>query len=231
MPTQVRPAFIEKPSRTDAEKFPLEGSTIWNAGIFLSWASVLLDALRLHAPDVLEVAKVSMQNINTEKTTEGNLFIQFDKKVSEAACSESIDYAEMEKHDQVALVPFKGQWSDVGSWNAVAQLTEADANQNRIKGQGIARKTENTFIHAPNRPVVVLGVSDLLIIDTADAVLIAHQESSQDVKDVLSQFDVQGMDERPIPIGAWPGPGGGMTLLREETGFRLNASALSPRQA
>jgi len=187
--------FIEKPSRTDAEKLLLEGSAFWNAGIFLSRASALLDALRLHAPDILEAAKASTQNINTEKTIEGNLFIRFDKKVFEAARSESIDYAVMEKHDQVALVPFKGQWSDVGSWNAVAQLTEADANQNRIKGQGIAHKTENTFIHALNRPVVALGVTDLLIIDTADAVLIAHQESSQDVKDVLTQLDAQGMGE------------------------------------
>lgn len=187
--------FIEKPSRTDAEKLLLEGNAFWNAGIFLSRASMLLDALRLHAPDVLEAAQASTQNTNTEKTTEGNLFIRFDKELFEAARSESIDYAVMEKYDQVALVPFKGQWSDVGSWNAVAQLTEADANQNRIKGQGIAHKTENTFIHAPNRPVVALGVTDLLIIDTADAVLIAHQEDAEKVKDVVAYLDAQGMGE------------------------------------
>lgn len=187
--------FIEKPSRTDAEKLLLEGNAFWNAGIFLSRASVLLDALRLHAPDILEAAKASMQKTNAEKTIEDNLFIRFDKDLFEAARLESIDYAVMEKHDQVALVPFKSQWSDVGGWNAVAQLTEADANQNRIKGQGIAHATENTFIHAPNRPVVALGVTDLLIIDTADAVLIAHQESSEEVKDVLTQLDSRGMAE------------------------------------
>jgi mannose-1-phosphate guanylyltransferase/mannose-6-phosphate isomerase len=188
--------FIEKPPLAEAEKLLLEGNAFWNAGIFLSRASTLLDALHLHAPDILQAAQASMQNANTKKTTtEDYCFIRFDKELFEAARSESIDYAVMEKHNQVAVIPFKGQWSDVGSWNAVAQLTEADANQNRIKGQGIAYKSENTFIRATNRPVVALGVSDLLIIDTADAVLIAHQASSEEVKYALAQLDSQGIGE------------------------------------
>jgi mannose-1-phosphate guanylyltransferase/mannose-6-phosphate isomerase len=187
--------FIEKPNVDLAQKLLLEGNAFWNAGIFLSRASDLLGALQLHAPDVLEAAQSSMRNMTTEKTTEDNFFIRFDKEIFEAARSESIDYAVMEKHDRVAVVPFKGQWSDVGSWNAVAQLTSADANQNRIEGQGVAHRTENTFIHAPSRPVVALGVSDLLIIDTAEAVLIAHQESAEKVREVVAQLDSQGMDE------------------------------------
>jgi mannose-1-phosphate guanylyltransferase/mannose-6-phosphate isomerase len=187
--------FIEEPNVDLAQKFLLEGNAFWKAGIFLSRASILLEALQLHAPDFLEAAKASMQNVRTEKTTEDNLFVRFDKEIFEVARLESIDYTVIEKHDRVTVVPFKSQWSDVGSWNVVAQLTSADANQNRLEGQGVAHQTENTFIHAPNRPVVALGVSDLLIIDTANAVLIAHQESAEKIKELVVQLDSQGIDE------------------------------------
>ncbi len=220
--------FIEKPPSADAEKLLLEGNAFWNAGIFLSRASILLEALQLCAPDILEAAKASMQSVNTEKTTEGNLFIRFDKEIFEAAHSESIDYAVMEKHDRVAVVPFKGQWSDVGSWNAVAQLTSADANQNRIEGRGVAHQTENTFIHAPSRPVVALGVSNLLIIDTADAVLIAHQESAEKVKEVVAQLDSQGMGEAHTHRRV-ARPWGWYDSITQGDGFQVKRISIKPK--
>jgi mannose-1-phosphate guanylyltransferase/mannose-6-phosphate isomerase len=220
--------FIEKPPLAEAEKLLLEGNAFWNAGIFLSRASTLLDALHLHAPDILQSAQASMQNANTKKTTEDYCFIRFDKELFEAARSESIDYAVMEKHNQVAVIPFKGQWSDVGSWNAVAQLTEADANQNRIKGQGIAYKSENTFIRAPNRPVVALGVTDLLIIDTADAVLIAHQASSEEVKYALAQLDAQGIDEAHTHSRV-ARPWGWYDSIAKGDGFQVKRICVKPK--
>jgi mannose-1-phosphate guanylyltransferase/mannose-6-phosphate isomerase len=220
--------FIEKPNVDLAQKLLLEGDAFWNAGIFLSRASILLDALQLHAPDILGAAKASMQNVNTEKTIEDNFFIRFDKEIFEAARSESIDYAVMEKHDQVAVVPFKGQWSDVGSWNAVAQLTSADANQNRIEGQGVAHRTENTFIHAPSRPVVALGVSDLLIIDTADAVLIAHQESAEKVREVVAQLDSQGMEEAHTHRRV-ARPWGWYDSISKGDGFQVKRISIKPK--
>ena len=94
----------------------------------------------------------------------------------------------MEHATNVALVKFEGQWSDVGSWNAVANLTPADDSGNRIEGQGFTHLSQNTFIHAPTRPVVALGTHDLLIIDTPDAVLVAAQSHAEQVKDVVAQL-------------------------------------------
>jgi mannose-1-phosphate guanylyltransferase/mannose-6-phosphate isomerase len=105
------------------------------------------------------------------------------------ACrAQSIDYAVMEHHDNVAVVPFEGQWSDVGSWNAVAELTPADEQGNRITGQGHALHARNTYIHAPGRTVVALGTQDLLIIDTPDALLVAQRDHAEQVKDVVTHL-------------------------------------------
>jgi mannose-1-phosphate guanylyltransferase/mannose-6-phosphate isomerase len=103
---------------------------------------------------------------------------------------------------RVVVIPFGGQWSDVGSWNAVADLSEPDAQQNRIEGQGLAHNSRNTFIHAPHRPVVALGTQDLLIIDTPDAVLVAHRDHAEQVKEVVSQLEArryaQAADHRKV---------------------------------
>ncbi|OOG89007.1 mannose-1-phosphate guanylyltransferase/mannose-6-phosphate isomerase, partial [Hydrogenophaga sp. A37] len=109
-----------------------------------------------------------------------------------AACrSQSIDYAVMEHHDNVSVVPYPGAWNDVGSWNAVAELTPADADDNRVHGHGLTHKSRNTFIHAPHRPVVALGTQDLLIIDTPDALLVAHKDCVEQVKDIVTRLQDQ----------------------------------------
>uniref|UniRef100_UPI00356449E4 cupin domain-containing protein n=1 Tax=Hydrogenophaga sp. TaxID=1904254 RepID=UPI00356449E4 len=112
------------------------------------------------------------------------------------ACrSQSIDYAVMEHHANVAVVPFQGQWSDVGSWNAVADLTPPDDEGNRIHGHGHALKAKNTFIHAPGRTVVALGTQDLLIIDTPDALLVAQRDHAEQVKDVVAHLTRHNIPE------------------------------------
>jgi mannose-1-phosphate guanylyltransferase/mannose-6-phosphate isomerase len=97
----------------------------------------------------------------------------------------------MEHANNISLVKFTGQWSDVGSWNAVAQLTPADASGNRIEGHGLAHLSQNTFIHAPTRPVVALGTKDLLIIDTPDALLVVTPDHVEQVKEVVAQLNQQ----------------------------------------
>jgi mannose-1-phosphate guanylyltransferase/mannose-6-phosphate isomerase len=113
-----------------------------------------------------------------------------------AACrSESIDYAVLEKADNVAVLPFAAAWSDVGSWNAVADLSPPDAQGNRVDGQGHLVEATNTFIHAPHRPVVALGTSNLLIIDTVDAVLVADAAHAEQVKTVVAQLEAAGVPQ------------------------------------
>lgn len=182
--------FIEKPQADAAQALLLQGNVLWNAGIFLARASVLLAALGAHAADILASCQAAMTGATSE-TPPGNgmHFVRPQKEAFLACRSQSIDYAVMEHHADVAVVPFAGQWSDVGSWNAVADLTPADAQGNRIDGQGHTLLARNTYIHAPGRTVVALGTQDLLIIDTPDALLVAQRDHAEQVKDVVAHLE------------------------------------------
>lgn len=178
--------FIEKPDASKAEQLLLGGQMLWNAGIFLGRADTLIAALEVHAPDILKSCRQSMA-LATHEPDHG--FTRPDSNAFIACRSQSIDYAVMEQHQQVAVVPFAGQWSDVGSWNAVAQLTPPDAANNRTVGHGLAIQSERTFIHAPHRPVVTLGTHDLLVIDTPDALLVAHSGMAEEVKQLVATLE------------------------------------------
>ncbi len=182
--------FIEKPQADVAQALLLQGNVLWNAGIFLARASVLLAALGAHAADILASCQAAMAGAATETPPgNGTHFVRPAKDAFLACRSQSIDYAVMEHHTDVAVVPFVGQWSDVGSWNAVAELTPADAKGNRIDGQGHTLAARNTYIHAPGRTVVALGTQDLLIIDTPDALLVANRDHAEQVKDVVAHLE------------------------------------------
>lgn len=178
--------FIEKPDLARAQELLLQGQVLWNAGIFLCTAASLLGALELHAGDILAQCRLAMLDASRD-----GIFVRPGSQPFEACRSESIDYAVMERHKPVSVLPFNGQWSDVGSWNAVAELTPPDEDQNRIDGDGIAIGSRNTFIHAPNRPVVALGTQDLVIIDTPDALLVASVTAVEQVKTVVAQLEAR----------------------------------------
>lgn len=176
--------FIEKPDRARAEQMLLAGNVLWNAGIFLCTARVLLAAMERHAPDILACCREAVADATTDQE-----FIRPAAEPLERCRSESIDYAVMERHDDMAVFPFDGMWSDVGSWNAVADMAPLDEDGNRVRGQGIVVQSRNTFVHAPYRCVVALGVEDLLIVDTPDAVLVAHRGSAEQVKHVVAELE------------------------------------------
>ena len=176
--------FIEKPDAQRAQELLFAGNVLWNAGIFLCKAATLIDALEQHAPDIVAQCRASIAAAEAD-----GIFVRPGLEALTACRSESIDYAVMERHPAVCVFPFSGQWSDVGSWNAVADMVPADAAGNRIEGQGIALNGANNFIHAPHRRVVALGTQDLLIIDTPDAVLIANRASAEQVKNVVAELD------------------------------------------
>lgn len=182
--------FIEKPDAERAEALILGGNVLWNAGIFLIKASTLLKALKDHAPDILDVCEKSMNHAQRDGD-----FVRPEKGSFAICRSQSIDYAVMEKDSSVVVVPFNGQWSDVGSWNAVANLAPPDAHGNRIVGPGYTHESTNTFIHASARPVVALGVDNLLIIDTPDALLVAHSEHAEQVKEVVALLTREGVEQ------------------------------------
>lgn len=182
--------FEEKPTLEKAQAMLLSGHYLWNAGIFLCTASTLIEAIGKHAPDILSSCKKAMQRAEIDGD-----FVRPNKELFLSCRSESIDYAVMECFDRVAVVPFKGVWSDVGSWNAVAALTPEDQLGNRISGHGMAVQSDNTYINAPHRPVIALGTSGLVIVDTPDAVLVASVDKVEKVKDVVASLKRAGQTQ------------------------------------
>jgi len=182
--------FVEKPNATHAQELLLAGGYFWNAGIFLARASTLLVALDAYAPDILASCRQAVAG----QTVDGD-FRRLGSEAFAACRSDSIDYAVMERAANVAVLPFAAAWSDVGSWNAVAELTTPDAHGNRIHGNGHVVEASDTFIHAPHRPVVALGTQNLLIVDTADAVLVAHVDHAEQVKIVVAQLEALGVPQ------------------------------------
>ena len=180
--------FVEKPNAMKAAELLARGDHWWNAGIFLVSAKTLLVALERHAPDIFQAAGLAMQGAQAD-----GHFLRPGSAEFLNIRSESIDYAVLEHHDQIAVAPFSGAWSDVGSWNAVADLADADPQGNRAVGQTLAIDCQRTYLHSPHRVVVALGLSDVLVIDTPDAVLVASAAEAERVKDVVSKLRERGL--------------------------------------
>ena len=179
--------FVEKPPVEKALEFLASGHYLWNAGIFLASAQTLLDALQTHAPDILDVCRRALQQPQKD-----GLFTRPDAQVFATCRSQSVDYAVMERATNVSVFPFEGVWSDVGSWNAVAALASQEVQGNQVGGNvqnAHHLHSQNTYIHAAGqRPVVALGTQDLLIIDTPDALLVAHNSQAEAVKEVVARL-------------------------------------------
>lgn len=185
--------FIEKPNADKAQALILQGNVLWNAGIFLAQAGTLLEALQQHANDILQSCKQAMAQAKQDQQ-----FVRPEPEAFTACRADSIDYAVLERHKQVALVPFAGAWSDVGSWNAVAELSPPDEQGNRIDGHGLAVQSQRTYIHAQHRVVVTLGTEDLLVIDTPDALLVAASSHAEQVKGVVAQLEIRQNPEASL---------------------------------
>lgn len=171
--------FIEKPARDAAEAMLAEGGHAWNAGIFLMRADRYLEELLTHAPAMLHAAQHALEGIDLQARLIAPLPERF------AACpSDSIDYAVMERTDRVAIVPVSCGWSDVGSWDALADIGVPDADGNTVSGEVIALDSHNSHIHADGITVTASGVRDLIIIANGSHVMIVPKGRSQDVKKI-----------------------------------------------
>lgn len=179
--------FVEKPNTLRATELLATGRHLWNAGIFLVQAGVLAKTLAHHAPAIWDACTAAM----AAKRVEGH-FVRPEAEAFAASPSDSIDYAVMEKHDGLAVYRFAGAWSDVGSWNAVAQLSRQHADGNRTAGapdHAHFLQADNTFVHASNRPVVALGTRNLVIVDTPDALLVADADHAEKVKQAVAMLE------------------------------------------
>ncbi|OSQ41789.1 mannose-1-phosphate guanylyltransferase/mannose-6-phosphate isomerase [Thalassospira sp. MCCC 1A01428] len=179
--------FLEKPVFERATAFLASGRHVWNAGIFLVRRDVLIKELATFEPEMLEACRRAMS-----KSVPDGLFRRPDAAEFASATAKSIDYAVMEKADNVVIFPFAGSWSDVGSWNALSDMSLSDSSGNSLGGATENIKTietENTFVHAdPNRLIVTMGVRDLIVVDTPDALLISSRDKVEDVKKVVAEL-------------------------------------------
>lgn len=182
--------FEEKPDAATAKKYVESNNYYWNSGMFLFRAGVFLDELARHAPAVLSACREAVAELRPDMQ-----FVRIDAEAFKASPAISIDYAVMEKTDKAAVVPLDAGWSDIGSWSALWESKPRDENGNALKGDVLAVATTNTIVEAERRLVAVLGVEDLVVVETPDAVLVAHKDSVQDVKKVVETLQAQARSE------------------------------------
>lgn len=188
---RVRPVrrFVEKPDAETAERYVAAG-LLWNAGIFLFQASSYLDALKAHAPEVLEGATRAMQQMERE-----GLYIRPAAAAFAATPSISLDYAVMEKAANVSVVPVDMGWSDVGSWDALWRVISPDRDGNVLRGAGALLDCHDSLVRNDGGPfVAALGLRDMVVVATGDAVLIAPRDRSEDIRAMVERIEAQGLD-------------------------------------
>ncbi len=216
--------FVEKPDLETAKGYVSSGKYLWNSGMFCFKAGVFLGELNKTA---LEVAKAvdacwqAMQPLSNPQMAE------IPAELFKTAPDISIDYAVMEKSDKVAVVPGNFGWNDIGSWNAIRDLVQPDAAENRALGEAIFVDTQNTFVQSEDRLVATVGISDLMIIDTPDALLVAHRDKAQDVKKVVAQLKTDNHDAFKLHRTV-ARPWGTYTVLEEGNGFKIKRIEVKP---
>ncbi|PUE60899.1 mannose-1-phosphate guanylyltransferase/mannose-6-phosphate isomerase [Limnohabitans sp. 2KL-17] len=190
-------AFVEKPNQATAEAYLKEGGYFWNAGMFVLRASVWLKALETFRPDIAQACQAAWVNKKQDAQ-----FIRPGKDEFAAIPSDSVDYAVMEHCPgsafPIQMVPLDAGWSDLGAWDAVWNVLPKDTHGNAHVGDVLTTDSRNTLVHASSRLVTLVGVSDLVVIETADAVLVADKTRSQDVKHIVAQLQNTKREEQTL---------------------------------
>src|SRR6188768_344250 len=179
--------FVEKPDLAKAKEFIASGNYFWNSGMFLFGAKRFVEELKVHAPDIAEVCARASASAVREKD-----FTRVDEATFAAFRSDSIDYAVMEKTRDAVMVPLDAGWNDVGSWAALHDVLPADAQGNVIRGDVLLEDSDGCYVHADSRLVAALGLHDVVIVETADAVMVAPKSKVQDVKKFVARIKSAG---------------------------------------
>jgi mannose-1-phosphate guanylyltransferase/mannose-6-phosphate isomerase len=219
--------FVEKPDLATAQQYLDSGNYLWNAGMFCLQAGTVLAELERHAPQVLAAARAALANGSSLESRQGRQCELAQDDFAQAP-DISIDYALFEPSDKVAVVPCSIGWSDIGSWQAMRDLLPRDADGNQIRGQSVLHNVSNCYIDSPKRLVGAVGVHDLIIVDTPDALLIADAASSQDVKYIAQQLKQSGHDAYRLHRSV-NRPWGIYTVLEEDRRFKIKRILVRPQ--
>jgi mannose-1-phosphate guanylyltransferase/mannose-1-phosphate guanylyltransferase/mannose-6-phosphate isomerase len=213
--------FVEKPDEARAKEYMQSGRFSWNAGIFCFQAGTYLEALEAHAPEVYAAAKACWE------ASEHGAVTYLETKLFKAVPSISVDYAVMERAERVAVVPANFSWSDLGSWDAAAEMVPPDAEGNRVLGKAVMVESKNTFVQSEERMIAAVGVDDLVIVDTRDALLVAKRDRVQDVRKVVERLQKNNHNltraHRTL-LRPW----GNYTVLEDGPGFCIRRVVIRP---
>jgi len=182
--------FVEKPDLSTAQEYLSSGDYFWNSGMFMFGARRYLAELEKHRPDILAICQAAFEGSQTDLH-----FTRINESAFAECPEDSIDYAVMEKTDNAAVVALDAGWSDIGSWSALWDVSRKDDSGNSLTGDVIAHDTKSTLVRADHRLVATLGVKDLVIVETKDALLVAHKDKVQDVKKVVERIRDDGRHE------------------------------------
>lgn len=214
--------FIEKPPLEKAQEMLVQDKFYWNCGIFFARASVLLEELEHYAPDIHLSCEAAWKSRRLDNT-----FIRPGKKEFLACASNSIDYAVMERTSRTVMIPLDTSWSDLGSWNSFYEIGQKDESGNVTTGDVLLHDVRDSYIHSEKRLVAAIGIQDMAIIESGDAVLVAPRERSQDVRGIVEQLKSSGRDEyrsHPKVYRPW----GSYESLVKGNGFQVKRTIVKP---
>ena len=218
--------FVEKPSLEVARGYLESGRFLWNSGMFCFTAGTILEEMRAHCGDLVAAVERCVAASRAWQD-EGATRLELDAKTFADVPDNSIDYAVMEKSRRVSVVACDIGWSDIGSWTAVSGLVEADADGNRVEGAAVLHDASGCYVRSEDRLVGLVGVDDLLVIDTADALLVAHKGRAQDVKNIYAQLKASGHEAHRLHRTVHR-PWGTYTVLEEGPGFKIKRIEVKP---
>ena len=182
--------FVEKPDLATAEDYVASGEYYWNSGMFLFKASRYLEELEKYAPEILLRSQQSLQNSQYDAD-----FLRLDETAFQACPDDSIDYAVMENTDTASVVHLNAQWSDVGAWAALWEVLDKDENGNIVEGDVLLHDTHNAYVHSDHKLVSVVGLNDIIVIETPDAILVTSKQQAQNVKEIVTRLKADGRKE------------------------------------
>lgn len=217
--------FVEKPDRAAAERYLASGKFFWNSGIFLFRADTLLAELEQYAPEIVSACRAALE------TGERDLdFLRLGHDAFTASPADSVDCAVMERTRKAIVVPMDAGWSDLGSWSALHAAGDNDADGNHARGDTLLEGCQNTFVHAEHRLVAGVGLDDCVVVETADAVLVARRDRIEDVKPLVRRLRAEGrmeaLEHRRVnrPWGTYEG-------IANSDRFQVKKIIVNPGQA
>ena len=217
--------FVEKPDLAAAVSYLEARTYFWNSGMFMFSAQLFLSELEVYAKDIYEVCAESFAGIIKD-----NDFMRIPESTFSACRSDSIDYAVMEKTANAAMIPLDADWNDLGAWEALWKVSNKDANGNVINGDVLLNQVNNSYIQAESRLVAAVGVEDMVIIETADAVLVSNKKSAQTVKQIVEQLEAKKRVESVSHTKVFR-PWGSYESLMNTDGYQVKHIIVNPGES